>query len=506
MTFPGQPVSAPSDEDGAGGRAGGVGAGLDSAVVGGAGAVDESADGAREVHHVSAALRAPAVLRAMRRSDLRRVAYLEVELFGVGAWSYAMLESELLGPGLYVVAVVPGTIPGADRVVGYAGLQFDGDNTDIATIGVAREAQRAGIGSLLMDFLIEQSQRLGAQGVFLEVAVNNEPAQAMYRAYGFEQIGLRKRYYQPENLDAYVMRLELEDQMVSDPRASVFITASELAAIIDEPALRVLDVRWQLGRSDGEQQHARAHIPGAVYVDLDTQLAVHASAELGRHPLPDTASFQDSVRSWGIESDSDVVVYDAVGGTSAARLWWMLKNAGMANVRILDGGLDAWSDAGGSLESGPVQRPASTIELGAGEMPTITIDQAATFAEDGILIDARARERYRGEVEPVDPRAGHIPGAINLPTFEHLAADKTIKPREELIALLIEAGVIDPQIQSELELGIALDQPIAAYCGSGVTASHEIAVLASLGLDVALFPGSWSQWSNDPHRPAVTGE
>lgn len=294
--------------------------------------------------------------------------------------------------------------------------------------------------------------------------------------------------------------------MTSDPRASVFITASELVSIVDDPNVRILDVRWQLGRTDGREQYESAHIPGALYVDLDTELADHSAVDGGRHPLPSPEDFQRAVRSWGVTADSAVVVYDAVGGTSAARAWWMLKDAGLADVRILNGGLGSWTAAGGVLEAGSNSVTPSNIELGHDGMQSITIDQAASWAEEGILIDARAAERYRGEVEPVDPRAGHIPGALNLPTAGFLARDQTIKPREDILALLIDAGVIDPQIQSELESGIAIDQPIAAYCGSGVTASHEIAVLASLGLEVALFPGSWSQWSNDPQRPAVTGE
>lgn len=294
--------------------------------------------------------------------------------------------------------------------------------------------------------------------------------------------------------------------MTSDPRASVFITASELVSIVDDPNVRILDVRWQLGRADGREQYESAHIPGALYVDLDTELADHSAVDGGRHPLPSAEAFQRAVRSWGVTAESVVVVYDAVGGTSAARAWWMLKNAGLTNVRILDGGLGSWTAAGGVLEAGSNSVTPSDIELGHDGMQSITIDQAASWAEEGILIDARAAERYRGEVEPVDPRAGHIPGALNLPTAGFLAEDQTIKPREDILALLTDAGVIDPLVQSELESGIAIDQPIAAYCGSGVTASHEIAVLASLGLEVALFPGSWSQWSNDPQRPAVTGE
>lgn len=488
---------------------------MTSADVAGSGSVPNRSAATHPLGRQGAAPHLAVSLRLMRPSDLRRVAALEVELFGVGAWTYGMLESELAGPSWYVVAVVPGTIPGADRVIGYAGLQFDGENADISTIGVAKEAQRWGVGSLLMDTLHEQAITLGAEAMFLDVAVNNDSAIAMYTKYGYQQIGLRKRYYQPENLDAYVMRLELETRDLSttglpadtvDPRSSVFITASELAAIIDEPATRVLDVRWQLGRADGREQHSLAHIPGAVYVDLDTELAVHASPEQGRHPLPTREAFAASARSWGVSAESNVVVYDAVGGTSASRLWWMLRNAGLTSVRILDGGISAWTGAGFVTESGEVAVAPSDIELSEDHMPTISIDEAEMWCEDGILIDARAAERYRGEVEPVDPRAGHIPGALNVPTFSHLNQDGTIKPRAQLLETFIDAGVIDPQIQGELEHEIALDRPIAAYCGSGVTASHEIAVLASLGIEAALFPGSWSQWSNDPTRTAETGE
>lgn len=445
-------------------------------------------------------------LRPMRPGDLRRVADLEIELFGVGAWTYGMLESELASPSTYIVAVKPGTIPGADRVIGYAGLQFDGEVADISTIGVAPEAQRLGLGSMLMDALHDHARILGAHSVFLDVAVNNDRAIAMYTKYGYQNVGLRKRYYQPENLDAYVMRMELEYGTVEPPQSAVFISAAELAEIIDEPSLRVLDVRWQLGRSDGREQHEIAHIPGAVYVDMDTELAAPASVERGRHPLPSIADFEFSVRKWGVTQDSTIVVYDAVGGTSAARLWWMLRNAGLADVRILDGGINAWSSAGHPTESGLVYAVETFIQLTEGAMPTITIDEAEAWPEEGILVDARAAERYRGDVEPIDPRAGHIPGAVNVPTFSHLNENGTLKSRSQLIETFVEAGIIDPQVQGDLDDAIALDQSVAVYCGSGVTASHEIAVLASLGIEAALFPGSWSQWSNDPARPAVTGE
>jgi thiosulfate/3-mercaptopyruvate sulfurtransferase len=323
---------------------------------------------------------------------------------------------------------------------------------------------------------------------------------------------------------------------MSETYACVFITASELAELIfDEPAglgsagssgvaatqpliaddtqLRVLDVRWQLGRSDGRAQYMEAHIPGAVYVDLETELAVahgdgHAGvlvSEGGRHPLPACEDFTRAVRSWGISDSSTVVVYDAVSGTSAARVWWMLRNAGLADVRILDGGLPAWTAAGYAVEAGDVQIAASDIVLGEGHMPTITIDQAAAWPGEGILIDARAAERYRGEVEPVDPRAGHIPGAISVPTFSHLGEAGMLRSTTELIEAFEEAGVIDPQVQDGCGGAVSIDVPVAVYCGSGVTASHEIAVLASLGIEASLFPGSWSQWSNNPERPVATG-
>ncbi len=446
-------------------------------------------------------------VRAIRASDLDRIVELEQELFGVGAWTYSMLADEIGAPGRwYIVAERASTILGAGRVVGYAGLWFDGEVSQIMTIGVSSHAQKMGIGATLMDALFERSKQLGAQALFLEVAVNNNAALAMYKKYGFEQIAVRKRYYQPENLDAYVMRVELEDPVnETDPRKQVFITCGELHARLGDPSLRILDVRWELGRTDGRESYENAHIPGAQYVDLDTELAVHASPERGRHPLPDTADFEQSVRRWGIDDDSTVVVYDAVGGTSAARLWWMLKDAGIEQVRILDGGVKAWSTHYGTVQGNETAEP-STIDLSSGHMSTITIDQAANWAEEGILIDARAHQRYLGEVEPVDPRAGHIPGALNVPTFSHLSESGELKPTEELLATFEEAGVIDSTSLTGLDNLPALDVPVAVYCGSGVTASHEIAVLASLGIEAALFPGSWSQWSNDPSRPAATGE
>jgi thiosulfate/3-mercaptopyruvate sulfurtransferase len=189
-----------------------------------------------------------------------------------------------------------------------------------------------------------------------------------------------------------------------------------------------------------------------------------------------------------------VVALDAVGGTSAARVWWLLRWAGVPDVRLLDGGVGAWVAAGGELEVGDVRPEPGDVVLRPGALPTLDADGVAALAGagHGVLLDARAAERYRGEVEPVDPRAGHVPGAVSAPTTENLGDDGTFLPAQTLASRF--AG-----------LGVTGDRPVAVYCGSGVTAAHEVAALASIGVDAALYPGSWSQWSNDPARPAATG-
>lgn len=264
----------------------------------------------------------------------------------------------------------------------------------------------------------------------------------------------------------------------------------------------VLDVRWALGVTDGRERHAAGHVPGAVYVDLETELAAPPSAAAGRHPLPDPARFEAAARAWGVRGDRAVVVYDAVGGTSAARAWWLLRWAGHRDVRVLDGGLAAWERAGLPLERGDVRAEPGDVVVTPGGMPVLDADDAARLAasDAGVLLDARAGERYRGEVEPVDPRAGHVPGAVSAPTIDNLAGDGTFLEEEALRARFAGLGV-----------GAARRTPTAAgatvgvYCGSGVTAAHQVAALATIGVEAALYAGSWSQWSNDPARPAATG-
>jgi len=279
----------------------------------------------------------------------------------------------------------------------------------------------------------------------------------------------------------------------------ILITAGQLAAAqVGTPLrgggpLRLLDVRWRLDRPDGRPDYRAGHIPGAVYVDLDTQLARHGAPQEGRHPLPPVEQLQRDARAWGIDPGDTVVVYDDLKNLSAARAWWLLRYAGVDDVRLLDGALASWRTSGLPLETREPPSPApGSVTLRYGGLPVLTIDDAAGFANAGVLLDARAGERYRGEVEPIDPRAGHIPGALSAPTTENVDADGRFLPPERLRARFAA-------------LGIEPGASVGAYCGSGVTAAHEVVALALAGFDAALFPGSWSQWANHPERPVAVG-
>ena len=228
-----------------------------------------------------------------------------------------------------------------------------------------------------------------------------------------------------------------------------------------------------------------------MYVDLDRELADHAVAGEGRHPLPSEAAFTEAMRRWGLHDDDTAVVMDDLGNQSSARAWWLLRHAGFGDVRMLDGALAGWVAAGHPLAQGEttVERGDATARFGA--MPTIDADGAATLPAQGVVLDSRAAARYRGEVEPIDPRAGHVPGALSAPTAGNLdgaGASAARALRERFASLGIEEGT-----------------PTAAYCGSGVTAAHQIAALELAGFGAALFPGSWSQWSNESGRPVATG-
>ena len=279
------------------------------------------------------------------------------------------------------------------------------------------------------------------------------------------------------------------------------VTAHELAALLDDAArggepVRVLDVRWSLGGPDGLPLFEAGHIPGAVYVNLETELAGHGEPRDGRHPLPSVDDFQAAARRWGINDGDAVVVYDDWNSLAACRAWWLLRYMGVENVRVLDGALNAWTTAGHPLVTGSGDMTTTqpgTVSLSAGNEPVLNADDAAALAETGVLLDARAGERYRGEVEPIDPRAGHIPGAISAPTAGNLND----------AGEFLDAETLRERYEA---LGASVDQAVGVYCGSGVTAAHDALALTVAGFRPALFPGSWSAWSNQSERPIATGE
>ena len=263
----------------------------------------------------------------------------------------------------------------------------------------------------------------------------------------------------------------------------------------------VLDVRWSLGGPDGAGEYARGHLPGAVFLDLETQLSRPRAPGEGRHPLPDPEALQGVLRAAGISRGTPVVVHDAATSTSAARGWWVLRWAGLEGVRVLDGGLAAWTAAGGALST-DVPRPApGDVVVRPGSLPVLDAAGAAALARTGVLLDARAPERYRGEVEPVDPVGGHVPGALNAPTTGNVdAAGRFLPPgalRERFAALGIAPFATRSPAADSFAVGV--------YCGSGVTAAHELLALEVAGVSALLYPGSWSEWVADPARPVATG-
>jgi thiosulfate/3-mercaptopyruvate sulfurtransferase len=283
---------------------------------------------------------------------------------------------------------------------------------------------------------------------------------------------------------------------VQDGAVHPLISTEALAVALDgaEPPA-VLDVRWRLGGPSGRQDYEVGHVPGAVYLDLDTDLSSPPGAG-GRHPLPDPAALQAVLRAAGIREGHPVVAYDAGDGSVAARVWWLLRWAGHPEVAVLDGGFAAWTAEGRPVDADTPAPAPGDIVVRPGGMPVLNADEAAAFTDDGTLLDARAPERYRGETEPVDPRAGHIPGALNAPTSGHTANGRWLP-----------AQALAERFQT---IGVSPDRPVATYCGSGVTASSVVMALELAGITTPdapapLYTGSWSQWSSDPSRPAATG-
>ncbi len=271
------------------------------------------------------------------------------------------------------------------------------------------------------------------------------------------------------------------------------IQARELAGALagkagSRPA--VLDVRWELSGPQ-HQDYLAGHIPGSAFVDLDTALAAEPGTG-GRHPLPDPATFAVEMRRAGVRAAAPVVVYDAASSLAAARAWWLLRYHGHADVRVLDGGLAAWTAAGHPIETGPATVADGDFVAAPGEMLLLDALGAAELPGRGLLLDARAPERFRGEHEPIDPVAGHIPGAVNLPTAQNVASDGRFLAPAELR-------------QSFERAGVKPGGAIGVYCGSGVTAAHEVLALELAGFPAALYAGSWSEWISDPARPVATG-
>lgn len=283
--------------------------------------------------------------------------------------------------------------------------------------------------------------------------------------------------------------------LLVDPHALASALAEEAGLPTDAPRTRLLDVRWSLAEPDGRPAYLEGHLPGAVYVDLESELSAHGPATAGRHPLPDGATLSAAARRWGLRPGDRVVAYDGGGNFAAARLWWVLRDAGFADVRILDGALPAWIAAGLPVETGPSETSSGSVTLVPGQLPRVALDQVLEFAAERVLLDVRAPERYSGEAEPIDPRAGHVPGARNLPTAGNIDTERRFLSTDRLRARFAQAGI-------DSEAGA---DRVAVYCGSGITASHTLFALALTGAEGALFPGSWSQWSNHPELPVATG-
>ena len=273
--------------------------------------------------------------------------------------------------------------------------------------------------------------------------------------------------------------------------SSPLVTVSDLQIDLRGDAPTVLDVRWELSTGSNRYEYERGHIPGAAFVDLDRDLSAPPGRN-GRHPLPDSDRFTASMRALGVSSHRPVVVYDAGIGMAAARGWWCLRYFGHPAVAVLDGGLKAWVAAGGVLRSGAEPASSGDFVGRPGGMPILDADSAAALAWRGVLLDARAPERFRGDVEPIDPVAGHIPGARNWSAA--LSLDES--------GVFVDPGTLRVDFA---RLGIGPGTEVGAYCGSGVSAALQVLALELTGIAAALYPGSWSEWSADPGRSVATG-
>ncbi|MDJ0740198.1 MAG: sulfurtransferase [Gammaproteobacteria bacterium] len=278
------------------------------------------------------------------------------------------------------------------------------------------------------------------------------------------------------------------------------IRCAPLRARLDDPRLRVIDCRFDLAdTSRGESAFADAHLPGARYAHLDRDLSGPITPHSGRHPLPDAARLMHWLGEQGIGNDIQVVAYDDSGGTMAVRLWWLLRWLGHRRVAVLDGGWQAWTADGLPVEtSAPSAADPARFDGRPDMAQVVSSDELARAVAAGsplpLVMDARTGERFRGEAEPIDPVAGRVPGAINLPLQDNLAADGRFRPAAALRAIYLRA--LDGRAASD----------VVAMCGSGVTACHNLLAMEVAGLPGGrLYAGSWSEWIRDPRRPVVTG-
>jgi thiosulfate/3-mercaptopyruvate sulfurtransferase len=260
-------------------------------------------------------------------------------------------------------------------------------------------------------------------------------------------------------------------------------------AVPDDAVL--IDTRLALTGPPGRERYEAGHLPGAAHVDVDDDLADPPGAG-GRHPLPDPERFVAAMQRAGVRRGSTVVVYDDGPATAAARLWWLLRDYGHHDVLVLDGGLAAWQAAGRPVSTEPVTPVAGDWTGLPGHLPTLDADQAAEVAQAGVLIDVRAPERFLGENEPIDPVAGHVPGAVSAPLTGNVDALGRFRPQGALL-------------ERFAALGVRRGHQVGAYCGSGVTACQTLLALRLAGFDGVLYPGSWSGWITDPSRPVATG-
>jgi thiosulfate/3-mercaptopyruvate sulfurtransferase len=279
---------------------------------------------------------------------------------------------------------------------------------------------------------------------------------------------------------------------------TTLIDTATLASHLADPGLAIVDGRFALNdEAWGEREYAAGHIPGAVYAHLGHDLSGPPTGRNGRHPLPDPAALAMTLGRLGIGNDTQVVAYDQDSGMFASRLWWLLRWLGHDSVAVLNGGFAHWLAEGRATKAGHENRPASEFHGAPRADMTLDVDQVSALIgmRDRRLVDARAPERYRGEVEPIDRVAGHIPGAVNHPFTLNLTETGAFRGADELSEML------------HASLGDLPPDRIVCYCGSGVTACHNLLALEHAGLRGAkLYPGSWSEWSSDPSRPTERGD